>query len=99
MNRKTGFEAFAPFIQTIQKMGIKHRVDWTLKKEDWQNLITHLGYNMTSLACMSVTIPETNTVFVFFKGTGEFMFMGQNTQTQFVVAQDSINYFRIGEDE
>lgn len=94
-------EDFARFIRVVHDFKIEHSIHWSLSKERWQDLITNLGYNMTSLACMEVVFTKTQTGFVFFKGReGKFMFMVDHKPDGTMVTHiDPANVFLIGENE
>lgn len=91
---------FLNFIKMVQDFKIKYEIIWELPKPQWQDLITALGYNITSLACMEVRFTNTAQGFVFFKGRGgAYMFMVEHIDGKLIHHVEPHNVFQIGEDE
>jgi hypothetical protein len=81
-------------------MNICHAITWHLEKSKWQEMLDNLGYNMTSLSCMLVYMPEIKVGFVFFKGReGKFMFMTAHDGDKITPYVHPSNVFKLRDDE
>lgn len=54
---------FGQFIETLRRLGIPYMIHWQPPKEEWQQAILDAGYYITSFACNSVTVSDTDYLF------------------------------------
>ncbi len=65
MNIRTESE-FCLFIDTMRQIGIPVGFNYQLEKDKWQKIVSSQGYDITSLACLGISIGSVT--FVFSKG-------------------------------
>jgi hypothetical protein len=78
---------FGRFIQTLQDLGVVHRVNHCPQKEPWQQVILDAGHNFTAFACTVVEVQETQ--FLFLNSGGVFI-LTRNQDTHHIEVQQRI---------
>lgn len=55
---------FKNLLDTCKRAGIKHEINWGPTKENWQDDLSAMDYDITALACNVVTIGATDFLFI-----------------------------------
>jgi hypothetical protein len=55
---------FRNLLDCLKRLGVSFEINWSAKKEDWQQIIVDAGHNFTAHACCVVEVQQTQFLFM-----------------------------------